>query len=197
MNKLAKVRIVFLGYNARKTKLIHFLKKKNYPVTPLGQEKLRSNYLKKDVQIISFGYKNIISKKILEKIKRPPINLHISYLPFNKGSHPNFWSFVDKTPKGVTIHEIDKGIDTGKIIFQKKIYFKDFQNLTFKKTYLKLINEIEKLFIKNYKKLINNNYKIKLTRKKGTYHNKSDLPKNLKSWNTKIGDYLNLNKKKI
>ena len=78
MNKLAKVRIVFLGYNARKTKLIHFLKKKNYPVTPLGQEKLRSNYLKKDVQIISFGYKNIISKKILEKIKRPPINLHIS-----------------------------------------------------------------------------------------------------------------------
>jgi|TARA_B110000008_G_C16753665_1_gene477726 methionyl-tRNA formyltransferase len=197
MNKLAKVKIVFLGYNIRKTKLINFLKKKSYPVTPLGQKKLSSIYLEKDIQIISFGYKNIISKKILEKIKRPPINLHISYLPFNKGSHPNFWSFVDKTPKGVTIHEIDKGIDTGKIIFQKKIYFKDFQNLTFKKTHLKLINEIEKLFIKNYKKLINNKYKTKLTRKKGTYHNKSDLPEGLKSWNTKIGDYLNLNKKKF
>ena len=197
MNKLAKVKIVFLGYNTRKTKLINFLKKKKYPVNHLGQNKLSSSYLKKDIQIISFGYKKIISKKILEKIKRPPINLHISYLPFNKGSHPNFWSFVDKTPKGVTIHEIDKGIDTGKIIFQKKIYFKDFQNLTFKKTYLKLINEIEKLFIKNYKNLINNKYKVKLKRKKGTYHNKSDLPKDLKSWNTKIGDYLNLNKKKF
>lgn len=197
MNKITRVRIVFLGYNTKKTKLINFLKKKNYPVTPLGQKKLKSTHLIKDALIISFGYRNIIPKKILKEITRPPINLHISYLPFNKGSHPNFWSFVDKTPKGVSIHEIDKGIDTGKIIFQKKIYFKDFQNLTFKKTYSKLINEIEKFFIKNHKKLINNNYKIRSTRKKGTYHNKSDLPKNLKSWNIKIGDYLKSNKKKI
>lgn len=45
----------------------------------------------------------------------------MSYLPYNKGTHPNYWSFIENTPKGVMIHEIDKGIDTGNIIVQKKI----------------------------------------------------------------------------
>ncbi len=51
------------------------------------------------------------------------INLHISFLPWNRGAHPNFWSFYDDTPKGVTIHLIDEGIDTGAIIYQKEITF--------------------------------------------------------------------------
>ena len=45
----------------------------------------------------------------------------MSFLPYNRGSHPNFWSFIDDTPKGITIHEIDEGADTGNIVFQKKI----------------------------------------------------------------------------
>ena len=44
-------------------------------------------------------------------MKRPIVNLHISYLPFNRGSHPNYWSFVENTPKGVSIHEIDEQIE--------------------------------------------------------------------------------------
>ena len=47
----------------------------------------------------------------------------MSYLPFNRGAHPNFWSFVDNTPSGVSIVEIDKGIDTGPVIYKKKIKF--------------------------------------------------------------------------
>ena len=74
--------------------------------------------------ILSFGYNKIISKKILSKLPKPPINLHISYLPYNKGSHPNYWSFVENTPSGVSIHEVDEGIDTGKIIYRKKLLLK-------------------------------------------------------------------------
>ncbi len=44
----------------------------------------------------------------------------MGYLPFNRGAHPNFWSFMEKTPSGVTMHEINSGIDKGKIIVQKK-----------------------------------------------------------------------------
>ena len=53
----------------------------------------------------------------------------MSYLPYNRGAHPNFWSFVNNTVKGVTIHEIDQGIDTGKIILQKSIKFDLKKNL--------------------------------------------------------------------
>ena len=54
--------------------------------------------------------------------------MHISYLPFNRGAHPNYWSFKDNSPKGVTIHFIDNGIDTYIDFFglkaAKKIFYK-------------------------------------------------------------------------
>ena len=73
------------------------------------------------------------------------LNLHISYLPFNKGAHPNFWSFAENTPSGVTIHKINKKIDSGNIIYQKILDFelnKNKKKLTFKDTYSVLISEI-------------------------------------------------------
>tara|TARA_B110000114_G_scaffold175747_1_gene205618 strand:- start:930 stop:1169 length:240 start_codon:yes stop_codon:yes gene_type:complete len=73
------------------------------------------------------------------------LNLHISYLPFNKGTHPNFWSFAENTPSGVTIHKINKKIDSGNIIYQKILDFelnKNKKKLTFKDTYSVLISEI-------------------------------------------------------
>jgi hypothetical protein len=73
--------------------------------------------------IISFGYRHIISKEIIKSVNCPIINLHISYLPYNRGAHPNFWSFYDKTPSGVTIHLVNEGIDTGPIIYQRHIIF--------------------------------------------------------------------------
>ena len=59
--------------------------------------------------IISFGYRHIIKEDIIDKFINKIINLHISYLPYNKGADPNLWSYLENTPKGVTIHYIDKG----------------------------------------------------------------------------------------
>ena len=75
--------------------------------------------------IISFGYRKII-KKFLQSLKRPIINLHVSYFNFNRGSHPNFWSFIEGTPKGVSIHEINEIIDSGNLILRKKNIFKKY-----------------------------------------------------------------------
>ena len=44
------------------------------------------------------------------------INLHISILPWNKGADPNFWSWFDETPKGVSAHLITDDIDAGPVI---------------------------------------------------------------------------------
>ena len=112
---------LFLGYNNEKTKLINFLENNNFKVKKKFNQELTSDDIENIDLIISFGYRKIIDKKILLKLKRPIINLHMSLLPYNRGSHPNFWSFIDGTPKGITIHEISNGIDDGDIIFQKNL----------------------------------------------------------------------------
>ena len=95
--------------------------------------------------IISYGYKYIVKEEIINEFKDNIINLHIGYLPFNKGYYPNLWSHLEGTPCGVSIHKIDKGIDTGEILIQKKCFF-DKQKLTFKNSYEILRKRIRRAF---------------------------------------------------
>jgi methionyl-tRNA formyltransferase len=179
--------ILFLGYKKKNTKIINYLNKCGFVITELGNRKLTNSILKKDfILIVSFGYKKILKKNLLKKLKRPVINLHMSYLPYNRGAYPNMWSFINNTPKGVSIHEIDSKIDNGPIIFRKKISFKNEQNQTLKSTYEILFEEIENLFIKNFYKILENKYKKIYNRKKISLNFKKDKPKKIKNWNIKI-----------
>lgn len=49
------------------------------------------------------------------------VNVHNSYLPWNKGAHACTWAIVDRTPHGATMHWIDEGVDTGPILFQERV----------------------------------------------------------------------------
>tara|TARA_X000001036_G_scaffold439005_1_gene488461 strand:- start:3479 stop:4060 length:582 start_codon:yes stop_codon:yes gene_type:complete len=181
---------IFLGYGKKETRLIKLIESKNIKVINLKRSITLKDIKKADI-IISFGYKKIITEKLLKSAHRPIINLHMSYLPFNRGAHPNFWSFIDNTPKGVTIHEINKKIDAGNIIVQKKfnINIKKRKFSSFKKTYNFLFKEIENLFEKNIKKILSNNYSSYKQKGKATSHHKSNLPKSLKLWNVNILKY--------
>ena len=143
--------------------------------------------------IVSYGYSKIIKKDIIEAFKDSIINLHISFLPFNKGAHPNLWSHIEKTKTGVTIHKIDEGIDTGEIIFRKEVFI-DTQKHTFSTSYNLLKTEIEILFEKNWRKIKSNNYKVIPNKDKGTYHKKGDglaLLSRLKfNWDSNISDVI-------
>jgi len=99
--------------------------------------------------IISYGYRHKIPLSAINDVKGNAINLHISYLPYNRGANPNYWSWHDNTPKGVTIHYVDEGFDTGDIIVQKLVLFSP-QEYTLKTTYDRLKMEIEDLFICNW-----------------------------------------------
>ena len=174
--------ILFLSDKENRHELINELKKRNCKVTQTYQELINiDNY---DL-IISYGYRHIIKKEILKKIHCPIINLHISYLPWNRGAHPNFWSFYEDTPAGVTIHLIDEDIDTGNILFQKIVNFEN-NEITFKKTYQRLKKEIEKLFIDNIDLIIQNKFSTFKQVGIGSFHKKSDLPKNFKGWDSNI-----------
>ena len=178
---------LFLGYKKNKTSLINFLKKKNFIIKNYQRIPPLKIFKQSDF-ILSFGFRKIISANIIKKLKKPIFNIHLSYLPFNRGAHPNFWSFIENTPSGVSIHKIDKGIDTGNVILRKKIYFNTSLNKfsTFKKTYNLLFLEAEKLFKRNFNKIYNKKYKKILINHKGTLHYKQDLPKWVKNWDMNI-----------
>ena len=135
--------------------------------------------------LVSYGYKYIVRREVLENLKCPIFNLHISYLPHNRGAHPNFWSFYDNTPTGVTIHLMDAGIDTGPIVNQRYVNFKK-EDDTFAKTYDILIYEIEKLFLETADSLIMNTWKSQAQQGKGSFHYLKDIPLNFNGWNSII-----------
>ena len=139
-------------------KLKKAISKKNWRVISKNK-KLTLKDIKNIDLVITFNYRFIIKENVLKKLKRPPVNLHISYLPYNKGCHPNFWSFVENTPKGVTIHEIDKGVDTGAIAYQKKFFFNinKKENDNFYKTNNILLFEIQKLFLNKIDQILKKN----------------------------------------
>jgi methionyl-tRNA formyltransferase len=95
--------------------------------------------------IVSYNYPHIIRKDILEEFPLKIINLHISYLPYNRGKDPNFWSFFENTPKGVSIHVIDEGLDTGNILSQRLVELSATETLA--SSYLKLQDSISSLFV--------------------------------------------------
>ena len=126
--------------------------------------------------VICYSYQYILKAEILQLVSRPIINLHISYLPFNRGANPNLWSFLDDTKKGVTIHEIDTGIDTGPILLQKEIHFPG-RSTTLRETYGILQNEIQKLFKKNWNDIKNGKITAYSHEEKGSYHSISEFKK--------------------
>lgn len=114
--------------------------------------------------VISYGYRHIIRKDVIDIFQEKIINLHISFLPYNRGADPNLWSFLEDSPKGVTIHLINEGIDTGDILLQKEACLP--QNATLKTSYELLSECIEQLFEDNWKNIKDG--KIKSIPQKGT-----------------------------
>lgn len=148
--------------------------------------------------IISYNYSHIIPANIIDFIGENIINLHISYLPWNRGAHPNLWSFLENTPKGVTIHRLEKGLDTGAIIFQKEMFF-DENKETLASSYQKLNEELVKLFRKHWEKLFSGNYQEMPQEGKGSYHSLADMKKLLQrknlerlDWNMTVEEFKKL-----
>ena len=86
--------ILFLGYDSSKTKIIDSIRKLGVRVIHQDKKEIEESKFESVDLVISFGYRHLLSETIVEKYS-PIINLHVSYLPFNRGSFANFWSFYD------------------------------------------------------------------------------------------------------
>jgi len=177
-----RLKILFLGYAPDQTSLISELAEANCEIWHTDKiiESTEGFEL-----VVSYGYRHILKKNVINSSSAPIINLHISYLPWNRGAHPNFWSFYDSTPSGVSIHLIDEGVDTGPIIYQRYVNFTKNES-SFSKTYKRLVAEIELLFKENIEEIISLGFTAVPQRRRGTYHRVSDLPIDFAGWDSEI-----------
>lgn len=83
------------------------------------------NLIKKnDPDVIIVNGTRIISNEVLCSINVPFINTHMGITPKYRGVHGGYWALAngDSNNCGVTVHLVDKGIDTGGILYQDIIY---------------------------------------------------------------------------
>ena len=90
---------------------------------------------------------------------------------------------MEKQDKGVTIHKIDQGIDTGDIYIQKQTRSSGEETLA--EYYNKLKIEIEALFIYSFDSIIKNRILPYKQVGEGSINYVKDLPANI-DWNTKV-----------
>lgn len=93
---------------------------------------------------VSYTYKYILSQEILDALGNNAVNIHNSFLPWNRGADPNMWSIIDGTPRGVTLHYMDTGLDSGDIIAQELVTLEADETL--KSSYDKLDQAAKRLF---------------------------------------------------
>ena len=135
--------------------------------------KLDYLYKLKNLYLFSLEYENILNIKRFSS--KNLYNLHFSLLPNYRGCHTNFYQIRDGVNNsGVTLHHIDKGIDTGDII--DNIKYKIAINDTAYDNYIKLLKYSTILFKKNLNKILQNKHKkIKQNTKKGSYFSRKSI----------------------
>ena len=67
----------------------------------------------------------ILKQATLEAVPAPFINYHAGINPKYRGQHPGYWALASGDPEnaGVTIHLVDRGVDTGGVLYQARVTF--------------------------------------------------------------------------
>ena len=121
---------------------------------------------------VSYTYRYILSDEQIRALGENVVNLHTSFLPWNRGADPNLWSFLEQTPRGVTLHYINAALDQGNIIAQELVEREAGETL--KSSYEALDQAAKRLFQKAF--LYYNHWESlrKLPLGKGSYHSLRD-----------------------
>ena len=120
------IRIVFImvRYEKQDTVLADYAKQ--YKIPLLIHENINSEEFIEQVKkyeadlFVSMSFDQIFGKVIRELPPLKTINCHAGKLPFYRGRNILNWVLInDEKEFGITVHYVDKGIDTGDIILQK------------------------------------------------------------------------------
>lgn len=94
-------------------------------VEDINSEEVRDFILSKAPQLVVVSGAPLLKKRIIEAVEGRIINLHPGFAPQYRGRYGAFWPVYYKEPElvGVTVHFVDKGIDTGAILLQCQVDF--------------------------------------------------------------------------
>ncbi|MBI4129211.1 hypothetical protein HY464_00790 [Candidatus Peregrinibacteria bacterium] len=125
---------------------------------------------------ISCFWAYILRRPFLSLFPEGCINFHPGFLPFNRGTSPELWPFIEGTPAGVTLHYIDDGVDTGDIIVQRKVPISPID--TGRTLYDRTLREITDLFKETWPSIRSGDITPKVQdHGKATLHHHRDRPK--------------------
>ncbi|MGD8452871.1 MAG: formyltransferase family protein [Phycisphaerae bacterium] len=101
--------------------------------------------------VILAWWPSIVKKEALAAPGIGWANLHPTLLPYGRGKHGYYWSVVEHTPFGVSVHLLDEGIDTGPILFQRElpVYIHDTGDTLYERG----VREVVQLFKDSYARL--------------------------------------------
>jgi folate-dependent phosphoribosylglycinamide formyltransferase PurN len=73
--------------------------------------------------VIVLAGTRIVGREFLENVKCPVVNIHAGITPHYRGVHGGYWALVERRTGlcGVTVHQVDAGIDTGSVLKQAVI----------------------------------------------------------------------------
>ena len=156
--KNSKIEIAKVFSNNKTAQGIEIAKKLNVPEVFYYSNKFFEEKIKKnldDIELICLaGFMKILSPSFVKKWKERLINIHPSYLPNFKGLNAQRKAIEAKASfSGRTVHYVNKKIDSGNIIKQKKIKIlkkDDTESLT-----KKILIEEHKLYPKALNVVVN------------------------------------------
>jgi methionyl-tRNA formyltransferase len=168
------MKVLFLTNNAVSEPLITWLRERE--TVRVCEVQLSTGELEAFMPelIVSYSYRHIVRQDVLQMLPGGFINLHISLLPFNRGADPNAWSCLDGTPAGVTIHQMDEGIDTGAILLQQEVAI-DHDVETLASSYRILHNAMQTLFMSHWDDLRASKISPREQQGEGTLHRASEF----------------------
>lgn len=143
------MKILCLYGNECALELFAWIKGQHHEIV-IEQERLEVDWVQREAfdLVISYTYQYIVKQQIIDAVGGNIVNLHTSFLPFNRGSYPNIWSIIDHTPRGVTLHYINSELDKGDIISQKLVPLRN--NDTLQSSYDQLDLEAKHLFMDSF-----------------------------------------------
>ena len=130
LKKKSPIEIVLVISNNSKAKGLIFAKRKNIKNKVFNfinkkeaENKVLKELKKEKVDLICLaGFMKILSKNFIKKFSKPMLNIHPSLLPKYKGLDTHYRAIKNKEKySGATVHMVDKKLDSGKIILQKRV----------------------------------------------------------------------------
>ena len=110
-------------YYYRYAKKVYFVKNFNDPECEQILKKIKP-------ELIVLGGATILKENIINIPPKGIINAHPGLLPGYRGNHVIPWAIYNNDPVGVTVHYINKGVDTGDIIARGELPIAPLDNLT-------------------------------------------------------------------